>query len=174
MSTPEAVRFEAVIVPHRSLSPAGLRWVLGSVLALSGLVAAGLWFVGAWPVMGFTGFEALLAVWLVGRNVREAKASEMLLLSDSGLLVVRTDAAGRRWEGRLGGYWLRAHLEERPGRTPALVLQDRGQWIEVGAALGEDEKRQLAAALREAIDRQRNPVFDNPQLREQPPPAPST
>jgi hypothetical protein len=38
--------------------------------------------------------------------------------------------------------------------------------MEVGAALGEAEKRQLATALLQALERQRNPLFDNPQLRD--------
>ena len=33
-------------------------------------------------------------------------------------------------------------------------------------ALGEAEKRDLAACLTRALHRARNPVFDNPQLRE--------
>jgi uncharacterized membrane protein len=160
-----AFQFEAVIVPHRSLSPAGLRWVLGILLLLSGVVSAGLWYLGAWPVIGFTGIEAVLAVWLLHRNATGTKATELLLLSDAGLLVVRTDRAGRRRERRLSGEWLRADLEERPGQVPALLLRDRGKRMEVGAALGEAEKRQLATALQDAIHRQRHPVFDNPQLR---------
>ena len=38
--------------------------------------------------------------------------------------------------------------------------------MEVGAELGEAEKRDLAEALNLALHRHRNPVFDNPQLRE--------
>jgi len=162
----EAVRFEAVIVPHRSLGPAGLRWVLGSLLGLSAIVSAGLWYLGAWPVIGFSGASVLLAAWLLRRNARAARAAEIILLSDSGLRVIRTDGRGGRDEEVLRPYWLRASLEERPGRTPALLLRDGGSRIEVATALGEEEKRQLAAALRDALHRQRNPVFDNPQLRE--------
>jgi uncharacterized membrane protein len=57
-------------------------------------------------------------------------------------------------------------LEERPGRVPALVLVERHRRMEIGQSLGEDEKRDLAQALGEALHRLRNPVFDNPQLRE--------
>jgi hypothetical protein len=39
--------------------------------------------------------------------------------------------------------------------------------VEVGASLGEHEKRDLAEALRDALDRWRHPRFDNPQLREE-------
>jgi uncharacterized membrane protein len=44
----------------------------------------------------------------------------------------------------------------------------RGQRIEVGSALGEPEKRDLAEALAAAVHRLKNPVFDNPQLRAEP------
>lgn len=171
MSPPESpdgtVRFEAVIVPHRSLSPAGFRRLLGSLLLLSGMISTGLWYLGAWPVIGFNGAEVLLAFYLLRRNAAGARATEMLLLSDTGLMIVRTDASGRSWQRRLEPHWLRAYLEERPGRAPALMLQDRAKRMEVGAALGAEEKRQLAAALQEAIHRLRNPVFDNPQLRDE-------
>ncbi|GAC1348009.1 MAG: DUF2244 domain-containing protein [Acetobacteraceae bacterium] len=159
-------QFEAVIVPHRSLDPAGLRWVAGSLCVLSAVVSTGLWLVGAWPVIGFTGAEVALAVWLLRRNARGARASEMLLLSEAGLRIVRTDVAGRRRERRLDGYWVRTTLLERPGRAPALLVSDRRRRVEVGADLGEQEKRDLAEALRQALERHRHPDFDNPQLRE--------
>ncbi len=37
--------------------------------------------------------------------------------------------------------------------------------MEVGRSLGETEKRDLAAALQEALYRWRHPRFDNAQLR---------
>ncbi len=157
--------FEAVIIPHRSLSRVGLQWLVGFICLLSTMISLGLWFIGAWPVIGFNGAEIALAVVLLRRNARAARASELLLLSDEGLRVVRTDMGGRRAERTLQPAWLRADLEERPGRAPALWLSDRGIRMEVGAELGEAEKRDLAAALASALHRHRNPQFDNPQLR---------
>lgn len=161
-----AVTFEAVIVPHRSLGPRGLRWVAGMLLVLSGGVSMGLWYAGAWPVLGFTGPEVILAVWLLRRHAAGVRRTEMLLLSEQDLRVLRTDGDGRRCERVLSAGWLRASLEERPGQTPVLMLRDHRAQLEVGAALGEQEKRDLAAALSAALDRQRHPDFDNPQLRE--------
>jgi len=161
-----AATFEAVIIPHRSLTRAGLQWLVGVICVLSAFISLGLWFIGAWPVIGFNGAEITLAIVLLRRNARASRGSEMLLLSDEGLRIVRTDMAGRRVERTLQSAWLRAGLEERPGRAPALWLSDRGGRMEVGAELGEDEKRDLATALKLALHRQRNPTFDNPQLRE--------
>lgn len=160
--------FEAVIVPHRSLSPRGLRRLVAFIVALSSGLSVGLWALGAWPAIGFSGAEVLLAVGLLRRNVRAARASELLLLTEAGLRVVRTDPRGRRWERVLEPSWLSVMVEERPGRVCGLFLAARGRRLEVGASLGEDEKRALATALGDALHRWRHPVFDNPQLRESP------
>ncbi len=158
-------RFEAVITPHRSLGPAGTRRLLAAILIGSGTVSTVLWLVGAWPAIAFNVVEISLAITLLTRHGRERRATERLVLSAAGLTVHRTDRAGRPHQRRLDAGWLQAILQERPGRTPALILIDRGRRMEVAADLGEAEKRDLAAALRAALHRQRNPVFDNPQLQ---------
>lgn len=160
-----SVTFEAVIVPHRSLGPRGLFWLGGSVALLSGAVAVGLWLAGAWPAIAFTGVETLLAIWLLRQHALGARAMEMLLLTDQGLAVVRIDPSGRRTERTVPSAWLRADLEERQGGTLALMVRAAGASMEVGASLGEEEKRALSGALKDALYRQRHPVFDNAQLR---------
>ena len=120
--------------------------------------------IGAWPVGGFAGAELLLAALLLHINAQAARASEALLLTEAALRVVRTDQHGRRAERVLSPAWLTVQLEERPGRVPGLWLGTRGEREEVARSLGEDEKRDLARALTEALHRWRNPRFDNPQL----------
>lgn len=164
-SPADPVLFEAVVTPHRSLSLRGQRVLAGSLLGLSGIIGAGLWFLGAWPVLGFNGLEVGLAIWLLRRNAN-ATASEVITLSEAGLRIARTDARGTRTEQSVPAAWLQVVLEERPGRAPLLVLVQRGVRTEVGAALGEHERRDLAEALRAALHRWRTPSFDNPQLRD--------
>ncbi len=161
-----AAEFEAVIIPHRSLTRAGLRWLVGFICVVSTGISVGLWLVGAWPALAINGVEIALAIVLLRRNARASRASEMLLLSDEGLRIVRTDMGGRRVERMLQPAWLRSDLEDRLGRAPALWLSDRSSRMEVGAELGESEKRDLAAALASALYRHRHPTFDNPQLRD--------
>jgi uncharacterized membrane protein len=158
--------FEAVITPHRSLSPRGLRTLL-AVIVLTCSLSAFLWVrLGAWPVAGFTGVELPLAAWLLRRNARAARASEHLVLSERGLRVVRTDQWGARQELTLSPAWLRVELQNRPGRVPALLLRTRDQNEEVAACLGEAEKRDLAQVLDRVLQEWRHPCVDNPQLRE--------
>ena len=162
----EDLIFEAVIVPHRSLSRRGLRILLGAITVICTVNAVVFIRLGAWPVGGFTGIELLLAVVLLRLNATSAKASELLLLTRDALRIVRTDSKGRRAERVLSPAWLTVTLEERPGRVPGLWLGTRSEREEVAKALGEAEKRDLARALSAALYRWRNPRFDNAQLAE--------
>jgi uncharacterized membrane protein len=160
----ETPLFEAVIVPHRSLSPNGLRWLIGLICGLCGLTAFRFWLIGAWPVVVFSVVEVGLAVLLLRINAGRARASEMILLTDRTLRVVRTTPGGRRSARDLAPTWLNVVLEETPGRVPRLVLAARGVREEIGASLGEAERRDLAHALRQALYDARNPRFHNFQL----------
>ncbi len=162
----EGLLFHAEIIPHRSLSPRALRALLRVICALCGTTALMFVWLGAWPVGGFTGLELLLAAFLFRLNARGVRGVEIITLSAAGLLVQRTDPSGARRELRLPPSWLRLELEERPGRAPALILSERARRIEVARDLGEEEKRDLAASLAQALDNLRNPRWDNPQLRE--------
>ena len=163
----EASLFEAVIVPHRSLTARGLRRLIALITGLCALTALRFWLIGAWPVVVFSVVEVGLAVLLLWINARQARASELILLTDRTLRVVRTTAAGRRAERVLSPGWLNVALEETPGRVPKLVLVAHGVREEIGAALGETERRDLARALQEALYQARNPRFHNPQLQEE-------
>ncbi|HME27438.1 MAG TPA: DUF2244 domain-containing protein [Acetobacteraceae bacterium] len=173
----ETTLFEAVIVPYRSLSPRGLTVLMAVIGLLCALIAVRFWLIGAWPVAGFGVVEIGLALFLLRLNASRARASELILLSDDALRIVRTDRHGRRAECELAVGWLNATLEERPGQVPRLLLVAHGVREEIATTLGEAEKRDLSAALRDALHRLRSPNFDNPQLRSDAvssPPVPST
>ncbi len=160
------ILFEAMIVPHRSLSRRGLRLLLAGIGVICAANLVIFSRLHAWPVCGFAGGELVLAALLLRLNALGARASEMLLLTPEALRLVRTDPRGRREERVLPPAWLAVQIEERPGRVPALWVGSHGEREEVGRFLGEAEKRDLARALAEALHRWRNPVFDNPQLAE--------
>lgn len=156
--------FEAVVVPHRSLSRRGLWILIGAIGGLSLVTTTIFWILGAWPVAVFNGAEISAAVLLLRYNARAARASEVILLSPQGLRVIRTAQDGGRTERSLPVAWLRVVLEERKGRVPGLFLAGHNTRVEVGASLGEPEKLSLAEAIRSALQGWRSPSFDNPQL----------
>lgn len=160
--------FEAVIRPHRSLSPSGLRRLLAAIAVAGGLVAARFWMIGAWPVIGFCALEISLAALLLYLNHRSARAQEKVLLHGDRLRLVTIAPSGITSERSLPSAWLTIHLEEHPRRALRLLACTRTAHAEIGTALGEVEKRDLAQALRSALHAARHPRFDNPQLRESP------
>jgi uncharacterized membrane protein len=157
--------FEAAIVPHRSLSPRGLRILTLAIVFLCGLTVLRFVLIRAWPVIGFSVVEIAFAIWLLRLNAWQTRASELVLLYDGALRIVRTNRLGQRSEVALPTAWLGVLVEEAAGRVPKLLLVNRGVREEIAAQLGEVEKRDLAAALREALQCLHSPVFDNPQLR---------
>lgn len=165
-ASPE-ILFEAHSTPPLALSDRGLL-LLAGMLGLGSLMTGVLFLVlGAWPVLGFSGAEGVLVVGLLLLYRRRARRrSELVLLTAEALTVRRRDNQGRPQVIRLDPYWARLRLRERPGRVSALHLVQRGAAVEIGQLLGEDNKRDLAEALGAALTRYRNPVFDNPQLRD--------
>jgi len=161
----DAALFEALIVPNRSLSRRGIMVLSGAMLGATALLALRFWLIGAWPVAGFAIAEIALAFGLFRLHARRARRSELLLLSQAGLRIVRTDWRGRRSEHTLPTAWLRVQLEERPATVARLTVETRSTSIEIGSSLGDAEKRDLAEALHAALDRTRNPRFENPQLQ---------
>lgn len=157
--------FEAAISPYRSLSPRGLRMLAMAIAVLVAVTGLRFWAIGAWPVTLFSVVEIGLAVFLLRLNASRARASELILLSEDTLRIVRTDWRGRRQELALPVGWLNAVMEEAHGKVPRLLLVAHGVREEIATALGEQEKRDLWAALRDALHRLRSPHFDNLQLR---------
>ena len=156
--------FEAVIVPHRSLSARGLWLLIGAIVTLSLITTIIFWLLGAWPIALFNGVEITLAILLLRYNARAVRANEVILLSPQSLRIIRTAQNGHRTEQTVSPAWINVVLQERKGRVPGLFLAAHGVSVEVGASLGEPQKLDLAAALRTALDEWRNPRFDNPQL----------
>jgi uncharacterized membrane protein len=163
----EPVLFQAVCTPPRSLTRAGFRvlaLLLGGFAALTGLVFLAL---GAWPILPFLGAEVGLALALVALHGRgAARCSEVLLLTPDRLTISRTDSRGRREEVVLDPYWARLSYIANPAHAGVLRISSRGQGTEIGRDLSAEEKTALRDALRAALSRAREPVFDNPQLRD--------
>ena len=162
----EHLLFEAVITPHRSLTRRqGVAVALG-LSAASVMTGGVLAFLGAWPVLGFSGAEIGLAGLLLVLHGRSARQRERVLLTERALRIERRDARGRLATCAVPTAWLSVHFEERRGTAGRLVLRRRSTEIEIARVLGAGEKRAFGVALGAALERLRSPRFDNPQLRD--------
>lgn len=149
--------FDAVLYPHRSLSPRGVRIVL---FALAGaLTVVGLFFAsaGAWPVLPFFGCEILLFWWAFRTNARDGRRFERLRLTADAMTVARVRPSGQRQEHRFAPpHWLAVELTPRPGGDNELRLASHGRSLKVGGFLTPEERGDLAEALRAALQKLRS------------------
>jgi len=160
---PQPELFSALLTPHRSLNRTGFVIVMGFIGIVS--FAAGLAFLlmGAWPVLGFFGLDALAIWWAFRINFRRARASEEILVTPSELRLRRTSHRGHVVEFVLNPLWVRLDqvVHEEYG-IENLYLVSRGRSLAIASFLGPDEKASFAKALTAALQAARRGPTHNP------------
>lgn len=155
--------FSALLTPHRSLNRAGFLAVMAFVCVVS--FAAGLAFLlmGAWPVLGFFGLDALAIYWAFRINFRRAKASEEIVVTPSELRLRRVSHRGHVMEFVLNPLWVqldrKTHAEFG---IENLYLVSKGRRIAIASFLSPDEKASFANALVGALHAARRGPTYNP------------
>jgi uncharacterized membrane protein len=132
-----------------SVSPAQLAAVLGTLSALSLLVAGFFWLQGAVLVLPFAVLEllALGGAFLV--HARHAADGERIsLLGDR--LVVEVESAGRVHRSEFSADWVR--VEPRRGHALVEVVEG-GRSVQVGRHIRSDLRPLLAMEIRRALQR---------------------
>lgn len=150
--------FEAVLTPHRSLPPVGFLVVMGALIAVSVAIGVGFSLVGAWPVIGFLGIDILLVYLAFRISYAAARECQHVRLSVERLEVVFQEPGGTDRHAVLEPYWARVEVEPVDARHGRLVIRSRGEVVELGGFLANDEKQAFAQALREALRQARDPV----------------
>ena len=159
----EAELFSARLTPHRSLGRTGFLVLMAFVSVVS--FAAGIVFLwmGAWPVFGFFGLDALAIYWAFRLYSRRAKACEEIRVTPSELYVRRTSHRGHVVEFTFNPLWVqldrKTHAEFGIER---LYLVSRGRRISIGGFLGAEEKESFSNALMAALQAARRGPTYNP------------
>ena len=147
----EPLVFDAVLYPHRSLSPRGF-WILMTGVSLISFTAGIAFFlIGAWPVLGFFGLDVLLILVAFRLSYRAARMLERVRLSADSLQIERVSPYGqvRRWSFQ--PYWVRVALDDPPQLDSVVTIGSHGRTVGVGSFLVPGEKAEFAAALRAAL-----------------------
>ncbi len=147
--------FDAILHPHRSLSPRGFKWLMATAAFM--MLSVGLVFtvLGAWPVIGFCGVEFILLYVMFRLNYRAARGYEHLRLSDSAMEIRKIDPAGTVSEWRFEPTWLQVNMDNPPTHESQLSVASHGRQLVVGAFLTPEERLEVAEALRDALHMRR-------------------
>ena len=160
---PQPELFSALLTPHRSLNRTGFLVLMGFVCVVSFIAGMVFLMLGAWPVLGFFGLDALAIWWAFKINNRTARASEEITVTPSELRVRRTSHRGHVVEWVLNPLWVRLDRTEDPEfGIERLYLVSRGRRVCIGSFLGPDEKASFAKALLAALQAARRGPTYNP------------
>jgi uncharacterized membrane protein len=146
--------FDAVLMPHRSLTPLGFTLLTGFVAVVGFAAGAAYVVIGAWPVAGFTGIELALFYLLLRINYRGVRVHERVRLTQKELIVERFDRRKTmRWAFQ--PYWLRVDMADPPEPDSLVILSSHGRKIAIAQSLGLAERIDFARALAAVLEAQR-------------------
>lgn len=145
-NAPGALYMDAILRPHRSLTPAAFRLMLAAVIAVNCGVALVFALQGAFPVAAFLGLD-ILALWLAFHlNYRAAKTEERVRLHPGRLHLERRDHRGASAHWVLNPVWARVTADGR-----GVTIRSGADAVRVAAFLSPAEQGSFAAALRTAL-----------------------
>ena len=153
--------FERVLLPYRSLPPRGFGLLMLVLGAISIAVSVAFVTIGAWPVCGFFGLDVLLVYVAFRLSYRSARQRETLRLAEEEFTVERVGIRGDRRFWRFQPFWLRVVYEERPDQSNRLSVTSHGKSLAIGTFLPAPVRRDVAAALRDALARWRAALNPN-------------
>jgi uncharacterized membrane protein len=154
--------FDAVLAPHRSLSPRGFLILMSAVGLFAFAAGLGFFLAGAWPVVGFLGLDVLLVYVAFRINYRHGRIYENVTLTRRALTVERTNYWGETQTWRFQPYWLKVSMDDPPSHDSQLSLVSHGKRLIIGAFLTPDERLEVARALSAALAESRSAVHPAP------------
>jgi uncharacterized membrane protein len=128
-----------------------LMLVIGAASAVNGIVFIAM---GAWPVTGFFGLDAVLCYAAFRWNYRTARMSETIDLAGRELRVTRVHPSGKTESWSFNPYWVRFEHRRPDYAAGELSLTSHGRKLIFGAFLSDGEKASFAGALTAALARQ--------------------
>jgi uncharacterized membrane protein len=141
-----------VILPHRSLSRAGLWLFMAAQSVATAAFAVLAAFGGNVFAPAFAIAELVLVGYCLNRVWKSSAAGEIIVVSPTRLEIARMDGNGP--PARFHPYWARVSLQPGAwrGAPSRLLVRSHGRELEIGAFLNEEERSDLAKRLARLLD----------------------
>ena len=144
--------FSATLRPHRSLGRRGMALLITAIGGLSLSIGTYVWWIGAWPVVGFVGLDVAAVALAFHLNARAARAFEEVEVTRAAIIVRKVTASGRSQELRFNPQWARLDVEKLEDEGVVRVtLRMRDRRVPVGAFLNPRDRETFARALSAAL-----------------------
>ncbi len=160
MTAAATIYLDALLEPNQSLSPRALAWIVAGVAGVSLVASLSFLKIGALPVVGFFGLDALAVALALRHNYRVQRQRTRVRVTADEVRLDHVDPRGRSKSAGVPTAFARVELDEP--LTPASLLRiehGRKAYV-IGRFLTAPERKSLAEALRRAIRRARLERFD--------------
>lgn len=159
----EPLLFSALLRPHRALGRSGFVVLMGFVCAVSFGAGIAFLMMGAWPVLGFFGLDALAIYVAFKIYDRRARAVEEITVTPSEIRVRRISPRGDVTEWAFNPLWVQVdRIEHAEFGIEQLFLVSRGRRLCIARFLGAEEKASFVKALMAALQAARRGPVINP------------
>lgn len=152
----QTIYMDALLEPNRSLSPQAF----GLVMVIVGIASFGGGIVyasmGAWPVIGFFGLDAL-AIWLCFRwSFRQQRQRTRVRITAQQVHLHHVRPDGTEKEAEIPTAFARVELDEPLTWNSWLRIEHGKRAFVIGRFLTPKERKSLADAIRTALIRARS------------------
>jgi len=144
--------FQVELQPNCALTPATALFFFASLCTVSFSIAGLFALQGFWPVFPFAGLEMLALGWALRLSLRARFVRQRISVSPQQVVIeLKTHASEERLV--FPRHWAKVTLRAsytalHPSR---LLIESHGRACEIGGFLREEERRGLAARLKQVI-----------------------
>ena len=148
--------FAALLTPHRSIGPQGIRVVVAVFGALAAIPGLYLVTTSVWP-LALILVASTLTLWLaLSISHARGRAFEEVTLFRHHLGVRHVTHKGHERLHGFNPFFVRFHVtRDHDERVTAMALRSREQSVEIGSFLNPDDKASFAKAFGQALSRNR-------------------
>lgn len=153
--SPAIIHFDATLTPNQALSPRAFLIIMGLVGGMSFLGGIMFLSMGAFPVIGWFGLDAL-AIWYAFRkNFQNLKEETRVQITAETIRLTHARPGKAEREVRLPTAFTRLSLVHPPRRPSELRLAHGQTAYVIGRFLSPRERKSLHEAIEKAIHRAR-------------------
>ena len=146
--------FAARLMPYRSLGNTGFLILMGFVCFTCFISGMMFLAMGAWPVFGFFGLDALLIYGAFKLSYRSGRAYEEIAIWKHEMEFRQVSPSGKIKIHKMNPFWTRFKIDrhEEIGITK-MVLSEKGRELDIGSFLNPPDRETFAFAFGSALAR---------------------
>ncbi len=147
----EKTFLDITVLPYRSLSKKGFKYLMFIVSFIFFSVGVFFWYIGAWPVFGFLGLDVALLYYAFKINYKSGEIFETIKIIRKNFLITRNFPSGKQQVWRLEPYWTKVEISNPARNQHNLIVKSRDKVVLLGSFLNYSDKKKLLSKIESAL-----------------------